>query len=136
MNRNSRRFVHEASAVAFLFLHSKRAGSETDQEIHIVGLDLCLVCRLVADRCAALLAAVRNDKALFIVGLASDGAENTAAGILAVARQNIDVQRTEAEGAMVARGVPERQNLFSAACAEKSAVIFLKSLGFHKKFLS
>ena len=116
--------------------HSQRAGGEADEEIHIVGLDLCFMCRFVADGRAASFAAVRDDKALFVVGLTADRAQDAAAGIGAVARQNVDVQRAKAKGAVIARSVSEGKHLFAAAHADKSAIVFLKSLRFHKKFLS
>ena len=114
----------------------KRACRQADEQVHIVRLNLRLVRRLVTHRLTASVASVCDDKAATVVRLASDGAQNSAAGIGAVARQNVDVQRAKAKGAVIARSVSEGKHLFAAAHADKSAIVFLKSLRFHKKFLS
>ena len=74
---------------------------ELDDEIHIVGLDLCLVRRLVSDDLAAPLASVYDDEAFFRIGLGTYRTQDAAAGVCSVAGVNIYVQRAEAEWTMI-----------------------------------
>ena len=97
---------------------------QLDNKIKIVGLDLCLVRRLVSDGLSAFLASVDYDVSLLCIRLRSCRAENSEAGICSVAGVYINVQRAEAEGAMIARGVSERKHLFTAIFANKSVVVF------------
>lgn len=73
-----------------------------DQEIKIVGLDLRLVCRAVSGNGTAALALMRDDKAPPWIRLGPNGEKQTAARICPISRQNIDMQGSEAKGAMVA----------------------------------
>ena len=76
---------------------------------------------------------VNNDIAVAVldVGLGADGLELTAAGIGAVAGVDIDMKRPQTEGTVIARGVAERQDLFSAMRANKAVIVFCKSFLFH-----
>lgn len=68
-----------------------RGGGQLYDQIHIVGLHLCLVGGFVANLGTAFVAAVVNDVAALGVGINVIRAENTAAGIGAVAGENIYV---------------------------------------------
>ena len=70
--------------------------------------------RSVAAGRAAFGTAVVEDIAAFGVGLRTVGEHQTAAGVRAVARENVHMEGCEAERTMVARGVAERLDLPSA----------------------
>ena len=106
---------------------------KSDEQIEVIGLDLCLVRRFVSDDLPASVTAVRDDKAALRVGVASKRAKKPAAGVGAVAREQVNVQRAETERAMVARAVSERKHGLSAVLADEAVIVFLKSLGFHNK---
>ena len=80
----------------------KSGGGELDDQVHIVGLHLGFVGGFVSYLSAAFVATVVNDVAAARVGIDVIGAKNAAAGIGAVTRENIHVQRAEAKGTMVA----------------------------------
>ena len=75
---------------------------QTDEQINVVRLDGCFVCRAVAANLTALVATVENDIAAARVGLNTEGAEDAAAGIGAVAGEVVNVERAETARAMVA----------------------------------
>ena len=66
---------------------------QLDYQIHIVGLDFCLVCRLVAHLSSASLASMDYDKSALCVGQRHYRTENAAALVLSVAGIYIHVQR-------------------------------------------
>ena len=66
---------------------------QLDNQIHIVGLDFCLVRRLVAHLSAAPLASVDYDKSALCVGQSPYRTENAAALVLSVAGIYINVKR-------------------------------------------
>ena len=72
-------------------------GGELDDQIHIVGLDLCLVSGLVSDRLAAFFATMNYDVALFGVWHRANSAENAAALVGSVTGIYIYVQRRKTE---------------------------------------
>lgn len=74
---------------------------------------------------------MNNDKTLLGIGQSLYRAENTAAIVGSVTGVDIYVQRTEAEGAVVARRIAERQYLLAAVFANKALVVLFKSLFFH-----
>lgn len=76
-----------------------------------------------------------DDISLLGVGESLNRAENTATVVGSVAGVDVNVKRAEAEGAVISRGVAERQHLFSAVPADKSLVVFLKSFVFHPVLL-
>lgn len=114
---------------------SEKTGRQLDQQVNIVRLDGRTVGSAVAPYFAAAITAVDDDIALARVGLNTHRAKDAAAGVLAVARIDIHMQRTEAARAVVARAVPQRQDLKPAILTDKSIVIFLKALVFHRFFL-
>ena len=79
----------------------------------------------------ASVAFVYDDIPLLRVRLCLDRTENTAAVVGSVTGVDIHVQRAEAEGAVVARGVAERKDLLAAALADEAVVVFGESLVFH-----
>ena len=85
----------------------------------------------VSDYSTASVTLVNYYVTLFRVRLCFDRSENSAAIICPVAGVYINVQGTEAERAMIARCVAERQNLASAVLADKTVIVFCKSLVFH-----
>ena len=110
------------------------SGSQADDQIGIVWLHLCFVRRFVARDLAAAVTAVHEDVAALGVGDGADGAKNTATGILTVSGVNVYVQRAKAKGAVIARGVAKRKNLFAAILANKATIVFLKSFLLHTHF--
>ena len=118
--------------IADVFLFSRR--SKADEQSDIVGLDFRFVCRAVAAYRAALAALVDDDISLFRVGLDGDGIHYPAAVARPVAGVYVDVQRTKAPRAMVARRISERQHLKTAVLTYKAAVVFLKKLLLHYFF--
>ena len=81
---------------------------ERDDQIEIVGLYLCLVRRATARRAAAFFTAMQDDVAALGVRLGTDGTQGPATLVCSVSGVDIYVQRIEAKGTMVARGVAER----------------------------
>lgn len=81
---------------------------ERDDQIEIVGLYLCLVRGAATRGAAAFFTAMQDDVTTLGIGLGTDGAQGTAAFVGSVSRVDIHVERIEAKGAMVARGVAER----------------------------
>ena len=120
-----------------LLFHALRglyfACGEADNQVGIVGLYLRFVGGFVARDFAATVTAVDENVATLGVGKGADGAENTATGVGAVAGENVYVQRAEAEGAMVARGVAERENLLATVLAGEATIVFLKSFLLHSE---
>ena len=118
-----------------LLFHALRglyfACGEADDKVGVVGLYLRLVGGFVARDFATTVTAVNEDIAALGVRKGADGAENTATGIGAVTGENVYVQGAEAEGAMVARGVAEREHLFATVLAGEAAIVFLKSFLLH-----
>ena len=108
---------------------------QLDDEVGVVGLDLCLVGGLVARDCAASVTLVDKDIASPCVRLCLDRAEYAATGVGSVAGVYVHVYRAEAEGAVIARGVAEGQNLPAAIHAGEAAVVLGKSLVTHSLWL-
>ena len=115
-------------------LYSVFRRCKLDDEIHIVGLDLCLVRRFVSDGLAAFFAAVDDDIALLRVGHSTDWAEYSAAFVGSVAGIHVNVKRRKTEGAVISRGVSEREHLASAIFADKARIVLFKAFFFHKSF--
>ena len=65
---------------------------ELDDEVGVVGLDLCLVCGLVADYRTAPVASVDDDISLFGIRLRPYRAQDSAAVVCSVTRIYIHVQ--------------------------------------------
>lgn len=97
---------------------------EANEEGAVVGLHLCIVGSAVAVDFTAFGAAVIDDKSMLGIRLGADGLHLTAAGIGAVTGVDINVKRPETEGAMIARGKAERQDLFVTVRADEAAVVF------------
>jgi hypothetical protein len=72
---------------------------------------------------------VNDHKAFFGIGLGSDGAKRTATGIGAISRKDIHMERPQAMRTVVAGGIAQRGNLLAAVDADKSRIVFGKSLG-------
>jgi len=88
----------------------------------------------VADCRAATLAFMDYYISALGVGLGFYRTENSAAFVCSVAGVYIDVERAKAEGAVVARGVAEWQNLLAAIFADKAVIVFCKAFRFHNYF--
>ena len=101
------------------------------EQFHAVGLDLCFVGRLISVELAALGAFVNDDISLFGICDYLDRLHWRAAFAGAVTGIYINVERPEAEGAVIARGVAQGLDLLAAMCANKSVIIFCKSFLFH-----
>ena len=104
---------------------------ELDEQVGIIGLDLSVVCRLVADGGTAFFAAMDKNKSALRVGESLDRSEKTAAIVCPVPGIHVNVKGAKAERAMVTRGVAKRKHLFAAILAYKPRIVFLKSLFFH-----
>ena len=68
-------------------------GGELDDQVHIVGLNLCFVGGLVSDRLATFFTAVNYDITLFGIGHRTYGAQDSAALVGSVTRIYINVER-------------------------------------------
>ena len=102
-------------------------------EVHyIVGLHFRFVCRFVAVNFAAFRAFVKDDIPLFRVCNDFDGAHYAVTFARSVAGVYVYVERAEALGAMVARGIAERFYLKATVCTDKAIIVFCKKLLFHK----
>ena len=104
---------------------------QANEERFIVGLDLGLVGGAVAVDLAAARALVNDDKALFGIGLGANGLHLSAAFAGTVAGVDVHVERPEAEGTVVARGVAKGLYGLSAVLANKSVIVFGESFLFH-----
>ena len=108
-------------------VHSR---SQFDYQRCIVGLNFRFVCCLVSDYCTTFIALVDYHISLFWIRFSLDRTENTTAVVGSVTGIYINVQGAEAERAVVAGGIAKAFYLFSAAGADKSAVIFGESFDF------
>ena len=106
---------------------------QSDKQVVVVGL-AALKGGLISYHAAAFFTAVDDNISLLRIGKRLDGAENTAAIVCSVAGINIYVQRAEAEGTMVSRGVAKGLDLTSAVLTDKALVVFCKS--FHYLYAS
>ena len=88
----------------------------------------------VADCLPASVASVNYDIATLCIGKCSYRAKDTATTVCSVTGVYVHVKRTEAERAVIARGVSEGQNLFAAVFAYKAVIIFRKTFCFHSYF--
>ena len=102
-----------------------------DKVHYVVGLNLRLVRRLVAVNLAAFRAFVQDDVPLFRVCNNLYGVHDAVAFAGSVARVNIYVERAEALGAVVARGVAQGLYLEAAVGADKAVIVFCEKLLFH-----
>ena len=100
------------------------------QKSYVVGLILCLVRRAVALDLTALGAFVDDNVALFGIGLHANRLHKAAAFVCPVAGIYVNVQGAQAKWTVVAGGISEALDLFFAAGADKSAVVFCESLDF------
>ena len=106
-----------------------------DEQIDVIGLNLCFVSCLVAVYFAAFCAFVKYYVPLFWVCNHFYGVHNSAAFAGSVAWVYIYVERAEALGAMVAGGVAEGLYLKSAVGADKAVIVFCEKFLFHYAFL-
>ena len=85
---------------------------------------------LVPDGCSAPVTSVRYDIASPGVGVCLYRTKDAAAGVCTVTGIDVNVQGAQAKWTVVAGGISEALDLFSAAGADKSAVVFCESLDF------
>ena len=104
---------------------------QPNQKTHAVGLGFCLVGGAVAVKLAAFGTAVNDHVSLSRVGLHADRLHRSAALVGAIPGIDVHVQGPQAKRAVVARGVAQGQDLFSAMRANKAAVVFGKAFLFH-----
>ena len=83
---------------------SELSCGEADEEGAVIGLDLCVIGGSVAAELAAFGTAVGNDVAVAGIGLGADGLHLTSAAVCTVAGVDVNVERPEAEGAVVSGG--------------------------------
>jgi len=107
-------------------------GGQADQKIDIVGLNLCLVCRLISADLAAFFAAMNDDIAFFGIGFYLDRAQNTAARIRTVSGIDIHVQGAKATRTVIAGAVTQRLDGKPTVFTDEGVVVFCKSFLFHK----
>ena len=84
----------------------------------------------------AFLATVHKNVAAFGVRLGADGTQGSATAVGTIPRMNVHVERVKAKGAMIARGVAERQNLPTAMRTEKAVIVFCEKCRIHKPSLT
>lgn len=104
---------------------------ECDNLPQIVGLDLHVVGRLITAQLAAFLASVDDDISLLGIGERRHRLQSAAAIAGSVPGVHVQMERPQAKRAMIAGSLLQRQHLLPAVRANKSAVIFGKSLYFH-----
>ena len=80
--------------------------------------------RATARDFTASFALMDNNEASLGIRLDLNGAKDTVAGVGSVTGVYINVERAEAEGAMIARGVSEGEHLFFAVSADESVIVF------------
>ena len=114
----------------FRFLGRLSSGGKFYQKSYVVGLILCLVRRAVSLDLTAFCAFMDDNVALFGIRLHSYRLHEPSAFVCPVSRVHVNVQGAQAKWAVVAGGISEALDLFSAAGADKSAVIFGKSFNF------
>ena len=102
-----------------------------DNKVGVVGLDPCLVRRLVSYDLSALVASVYDYITALRIGECSYGAEYSAAFVCSITGVDIHVQRAKAERTMVSRGIAKGQYLLAAILADKACIVFCKSFSFH-----
>ena len=119
----------DVSEAFFILVHS----GQRDYLFKTVGLDGSIVCRAVSVHLAALSTAVYDYIPLSWVGNCRHRLHKSATFVSSVTGVYINVDRPEAEGAMVARAFSERLYLSAAILTDKSAVIFGKSFYFHSE---
>ena len=77
------------------------------------------------------LALVKDDVSFFGVGFHANGLHLSAARVCPVTWIDVNVQGPKAEGAVIARGVPQRFDLFATVLTDKAVVVFGKSFLLH-----
>lgn len=110
--------------------YSVKPCGKSDEQVVVVTL-LTLEGSLVTHRLSAFVAAVDDDKSLLGVGESLYGTKNTLAVVGSVTGIYIHVERAEAEGAVISRGVSKGEHLSATVLADKACIVFLKSLVFH-----
>ena len=105
--------------------------SQRDDQIKIVGLYFRLVGGTATGCAAAFFTAVNNDVAALGIGLCTHGTQGSPTVVRSVAGVYVHMQRVKTKGAVVARGVAERQDLTPAMGANKAVVVFCKKCCFH-----
>ena len=101
---------------------------QADQKIHVV-----ILLRSIVLFCTANGTLVSDHETLFGMGQYRVGLHQAAANAGAVSGKLIHVKRPQAIRTVISRGIYQGRNLFFAVTADKSAVVFGKSLRFHKK---
>ena len=101
---------------------------QTDQKIHVI-----ILLRAIVLFCTANGTLVSDHKSLFGMGQYCMRLHQAAANAGAVSGKFIHVKRPQAIRTVISRGIYQGRNLFFAVTADKSAVVFGKSLRFHKK---
>ena len=112
-------------------LRSDRPRCKLDDKLHIVGLDLRLVCRFVSHDGSAPLATVNDYITALGVGERSYRAKESCAVILSVSGVYVNVKGAKAKRTVIARGISERKHLSSAILAYKSVIVLRESFVFH-----
>ena len=95
------------------------ARGQTNKQIIVVGL-VAFHSRLVADGLTAFVASVDDDKSLFGVGQGLYGTKDALTLVGSVAGIDVHVERAEAEGTVISRGVAKGQNFLTTVLAYKA----------------
>ena len=104
---------------------------QTNEQINVVRLNLCFVCRLISADLTAFITAMNDDVALFGIGFYLDRAQNAAARIHTVAGIDIHVQGAKTARAVIAGAVAQRFDGQTAVFTYESIVVFGESFLFH-----
>ncbi len=107
------------------------SAGKLDDVVYIVGLYFCFVSRFVSVYLSAFVAFVEDDIAFFRVRKRFYGAHDAAALTSPVPGVDVNVERAEALGAVVARCVAEREHLKAAVGADEAVVVFGEKFLFH-----
>ena len=97
---------------------------QLDDEVGIIGLDLCLVCSLITYDGTTPLTPVSDYIAAPCVRLCLDRSQYSTTGVSSISRIYVHVDGAEAEGTMVSRRVAKRENLLAAVLADKATIVF------------
>ena len=109
------------------------ARRQANEQTMVVGLDFRVERGAVAADLSALCATVNDDKATARVGFGADRFHLAAAGVCAVAGIDVEVDRREAERAVVARREPQGQDFSAADGAYEAVVVFAKAFFLHSR---
>ncbi len=113
-----------------IFFRPGLCDSQLDNKRHIVRA-VPLKCRFISADFSAFCAFMYYNKAFFCVGLCLNRLKLSTAGICSVPRVYINMERPQAVGAVISRGIFQRKHLSATMHAGKGIIVLFKSFLFH-----